>query len=95
MAQSAKGGTTRKRVAFALHAPEASDVALVGDFNGWDPAARPLKRDESGTWKTTLTLPSGEYQYRYVIDGDWVDDPQCETRLPNEFGTQNCVRIVR
>jgi len=94
MPSTEKEGSARKRVAFALHAPDAREVTLAGDFNGWDPAARPMKRDESGMWKATLTLPAGEYHYRYVVDGQWVDDPQCDRREPNPFGGLNCIRNV-
>jgi len=94
MPPTSKAAPARKRVSFGLHAPDAQSVSLAGDFNGWDPSDRPLKRDASGEWKTTLTLPTGEYQYRFVVDGDWVDDPQCDRRAPNSFGSLNCVRIV-
>ncbi len=95
MATATKEAPARKRVAFAVHAPDAASVSLAGDFNGWDPSARPMKRDASGKWTATLTLPTGEYQYRFYIDGAWTDDPQCDERAPNEFGSANCVRIVR
>lgn len=94
-APAAPAAPARKRVSFQVHAPEAQAVAVAGDFNDWNPAAQPMKRDpESGTWKATLTLPAGQYQYRYVIDGQWVDDPQCDLRAPNPFGGVNSVRIV-
>ena len=94
MPTAAKSTSARKRVSFSLHAPDAQSVSLAGDFNGWDPTDKPMKRDASGQWKATLTLPAGEYQYRFVVDGDWADDPQCDRRSPNEFGTLNCVRVV-
>ena len=50
MPDSASSAAPRKRVAFAVHAPNAEQVALVGDFSGWDPNARPLKQDDTGTW---------------------------------------------
>ncbi|HEX2999779.1 MAG TPA: isoamylase early set domain-containing protein [Armatimonadota bacterium] len=94
MATTSKEASARKRVAFALHAPEARSVSLVGDFNNWDPEAWPLKRDEAGTWKTTRVLPTGKYQYLFYVDGHWTADPQCDQRTTNPFGSQNCVRIV-
>lgn len=87
-----KATPTRKRVSFTIYAPDAQSVAVAGDFTNWDP--KPLKRDESGQWKATLNLPAGEYQYRYFIDGNWVDDPQCDRKAPNAFGTLNCIRTV-
>ncbi|MXW77650.1 MAG: hypothetical protein F4Z57_01385, partial [Gemmatimonadetes bacterium] len=38
-----------------------------------------------------VTLPLGKHEYRFVVDGEWRDDPQCEERRPNSFGTTNCI----
>ncbi len=86
--------TTKQRTAFALSAPEAGKVLLVGDFSDWDRQPVSLKRLKNGCWKTTLDLDEGRYEYRYVVDGRWVDDPECATRVPNSFGSQNCIRVV-
>ncbi len=84
----------KKRVNFALHAPEASQVSVAGTFNDWDPAARPMKRDKNGVWRTWMALPSGEYQYLFVVDSAWRDDPACPQRVPNPYGSHNCVLCV-
>lgn len=39
-------------------------------------------------------LPAGRYQYRFLVDGEWRDDPECMVRLPNPYGSHNMVRIV-
>ncbi len=83
--------TNKKRITFRLHAPEAHAVHLVGTFNDWDLNARPLKRLKNGNWSITITLEPGTYEYRFVVDGSWVDDPQNEERVPNEFGGRNCL----
>jgi hypothetical protein len=79
---------------FRLEAPQAAQVFVVGCFNGWDPTASPLERDAEGTWSCALAIESGEHQYRFVVDGDWCDDPVNMLRCRNEFGTENCVLIV-
>jgi hypothetical protein len=58
----------------AAHA--AHSVALVGDFNDWNPSANPLQPGLSkGSWSTTLSLPPGRYEYAFLIDGKhWVTD---------------------
>ncbi|NCO42384.1 MAG: hypothetical protein AUJ96_20925 [Armatimonadetes bacterium CG2_30_66_41] len=87
--------TTRRRVAFRLHAPEAESVFATGDAWGWKLKAVPLKRDAEGNWTATKYLPPGEYQYRFVVDGEWADDPAYAERADNEFGSQNCMlRVV-
>jgi len=76
---------------FEFSAPDAGEVYLAGDFNNWDTQASPMKKDKKGTWKTTLSLNPGKYEYRYFIDGNWVSDLSCPICVPNEFGTTNCV----
>ncbi len=84
----------KKRVTFQLHAPEASEVHLPGTFNNWDPTARPLKQQKDGKWKTTVTLEPGVYEYRFIVDGQWQNDPLCQERQGNDFGSENCILKV-
>lgn len=83
--------SSKKRVGFKLNAPEAQEVFLAGSFNEWDEGARPLKKDAKGVWRTRISLEPGEYEYRFIVDGEWVDDPECEDRCENEYGICNCV----
>ncbi len=85
---------TKHKVHFALAAPQAKEVLLVGDFNDWVPGARPLRRNKLGVWKTWTTLLPGTYEYRYLVDGEWHDDPACDRRVPNIHGTDNCLLVV-
>jgi len=89
-----KSKTGKQKVTFSYAAPEAQSVLLAGEFTGWQHAAVSLKRDKSGTWKTAVSLAPGRYEYRFVVDGEWRDDPHCIHRQPNGFGSQNCVCIV-
>ena len=85
-----------REVEFEISAPDAKEVHLVGNFNNWKTTETPMKKDKKGIWKKTLSLEAGKYQYRFVVDGNWENDPSCpsSSRVPNEFGSQNCVRIV-
>ncbi len=79
-------------VRFVLDAP-AGAVALVGDFNDWDPQTLPLVR-RGGSWSVTLRLPPGRYRYAFVADGDrWLNDPS-HPAAPDEFGTPTSVITV-
>lgn len=60
---------------FFCHAPQARTVALVGDFNGWDPAATPMMRQPDGNWMTGLELSHGYHQYHFLVDGKPTLDP--------------------
>jgi len=88
------GKDKTKKVEFELLAPDAQKVYLAGNFNNWDTRANPMKKDKKGTWKTTLSLKPGRYEYRFFKDGDWENDTACAGCVPNEFGSKNCVRIV-
>jgi 1,4-alpha-glucan branching enzyme len=90
----AKQITAKRKVTFACVAPEARAVSLAGNFTNWDQAPVRLKKSKEGLWQATLSLAPGSYQYRLLVDGQWQDDPQCSVRVPNPFGTENCVRTV-
>jgi 1,4-alpha-glucan branching enzyme len=83
-----------KRVTLAYHMPEAQSVNVAGTFCDWHTDRYPLKKDRKGSWKATLTLAPGRYEYRFVVDGEWRDDPNCSERTGNEFGSENCVLHV-
>lgn len=93
--QPAAGRTPRRRVAFAIEAPNADTVVLVGDFNAWETGAHPMKRDAHGVWRRNVLLAPGRYEYRFVVDGRWVNDPASQRRCANAFGTQNDVVEVQ
>jgi 1,4-alpha-glucan branching enzyme len=90
-----KASPKRKKVLFSIRAPEARTVSLAGNFNEWDVGSLPMKKDSKGVWRVTLYLTPGSYEYRFVIDGVWHDDPKARERVDNPFGTQNSVKIVR
>jgi hypothetical protein len=83
-------------VTFVFRAPGASRVALVGDFNGWDPDATPLKRATLGdTWIAQVTLERGLHAYAFVIDGsDWAADPSAPLAPEASFGRRNSLVVV-
>jgi|SRR5579864_2380780 len=82
-------------VPIEVRLPGAHDVVITGDFVHWAPQGVPLSYDGSETWRTALDLPPGEHQYRLIVDGVWSDDPNAVKRVPNEYGSENCVLIVR
>jgi 1,4-alpha-glucan branching enzyme len=83
-----------KRVTLAYHMPEAQCVTVTGSFCDWRTDRYSLKQDRKGLWKTTLSLSPGRYEYRFVVDGEWRNDPSCGERAANEFGSENCVLHV-
>ena len=74
---------------------EAKKVVLCGDFNDWSRDAAPLQRHEKGHWETTLPLAPGRYQYKFLVDGEWLPDPLAPDHAWNQHGTLNSVIDVR
>jgi 1,4-alpha-glucan branching enzyme len=91
MARTAK----LKEMEFKLYAPQAKRVSLVGDFNNWDTGTLSAKRDAKGNWAVKVNLKPGRHEYKFFVDGSWVNDPRCKTYVPNTLGTQNSVVEVR
>jgi chromosome partitioning protein len=72
---------------FSLHAPQANEVYLAGDFNQWTPdEASKCLRERDGVWKKTMNLRPGRYRYRFVVDGRWQEDPNNPVTEINYFG---------
>jgi hypothetical protein len=81
------------RVVFELPASLWADhVALVGDFNHWDPAATPFRQGRDGVWRAVVDLCLGNtYEFRYLIDGRWSTDYHADGAAPNPHGSLNSV----
>lgn len=70
-----RAGTVRVTFALPGDAP-AGAVSVVGDFNGWDPFAHPLRQRANGTRSATVTVKTGRtLHFRYLGEGGiWFDD---------------------
>lgn len=79
---------------FRFHAPGAKEVSLVTDFNGWDPAASPLRAAGGGWWEVRLALPAGSHQYAYWVDGVMVTPPEAAVTIDDGFGNKNGLLYV-
>jgi len=89
-----KAKVKRRRALFRLEAPEAREVILTGDFKNWNTEAHPMKKNRHGVWEKTMMLPAGRYEYKFLIDGRWRNDPKNQDICHNCFGTFNNVLIV-
>lgn len=83
-----------KEVILTLTAPEAKEVYLVGDFNGWQQDNASLMKRENGMWRKNLRLKSGTYHYRFVVDGIWTEDQNNPKKETNPFGQMNSLLMV-
>jgi 1,4-alpha-glucan branching enzyme len=90
----ARKQTKNKSQTFSIMAPSARTVVLVGDFTNWQENPIQMEKADGGVWSTSVELTPGTHQYRFIVDGQWCEDPGCAQRAPNPFGTQNSVRQV-
>jgi chromosome partitioning protein len=88
-----------REVTVQFRAPTAGDVRIAGDFNGWipDKGVRSVIDSVSGArvWTKVLQLPPGTYQYRYVVDGEWKEDPSNANTTAGPSGRVNSILVVR
>ncbi len=90
-----KGRTKEtKDVELVFDWPGAQSVSVAGTFNKWSPEQTPLDKGPDGKWKARLSLKAGRYEYRFVVDGQWLSDPAAAESVPNEFGSTNSVLTV-
>jgi chromosome partitioning protein len=85
---------TDEGVVFSVDAPGAQRVQLAGDFNGWEVEGCEMQ-PWGHHWKSVLKLDPGRYRYRYVVDGEWKNDPLNSEVEPAPFGGYNSVVVVQ
>jgi 1,4-alpha-glucan branching enzyme len=82
------------RVLLELVKPDAKSVYVAGSFNDWKPEQTPLKPAGNGRWVGDLPVNPGRHEYLFVVDGQWVPDPNAKEVVQNPFGGTNSVLIV-
>ena len=92
--QKQSKNTQKRRITFKLDASGAKDAVLVGDFNSWDVKKHRMKRDDKGRWTKIVTLAQGNYEYKFIVDGEWQNDPNNNQVVSNSFGTFNNLLTV-
>ena len=81
----------RRRVTFSFESSDAKEVILLGDFNNWNAKKHPMKSNGNGMWNKSVVIPLGRYEYKFLVDGQWEEDPQNDQTCLNGFGTYNNV----
>jgi 1,4-alpha-glucan branching enzyme len=77
---------TQRAINFICHAPQATQVSLVGDFNHWDPEAHPMKHMPDRSWLLTINLKHGHHRYAFLVDGVLSLDPHAQGITRNDMG---------
>ena len=82
-----------KLVKFQIQAEAGSEVYVAGSFNAWDPKANKLRKVKD-MYATSIVLPKGRHEYKFVINGVWHVDPNCPEWQPNSMGSINSLLTV-
>jgi beta-lactamase regulating signal transducer with metallopeptidase domain len=72
----------------------AKIVAVAGTFNGWN-QSQYLFEHVGNEWICKINLPPGKYQYKFIVDGNWLVDPSNPTVVHDRRGFENSELIVR
>jgi chromosome partitioning protein len=81
-------------VTLTVQAPEAKEVYLAGEFNNWKLDENSRMEQNNGCWTKNLNLNTGKYRYRFVIDGNWTEDPSNPAKQLNAYGTMDSLLEV-
>lgn len=73
--------------------PDANIVAVAGSFNGWNQSQLIFGR-QGDEWVCRVDLEPGKYTYKFIVDGDWLLDPNNPNVEDDDYGTKNSVLIV-
>jgi 1,4-alpha-glucan branching enzyme len=87
--------TPANPVRFTLPYLPAQEVYLAGSFNAWNPRDIALRESEEDGWAVEIRLPPGSHEYRFVVDGIWVGDPNNPRTAPNPFGGRNSLVFIQ
>ncbi|UZP69027.1 isoamylase early set domain-containing protein [Desulfovibrio mangrovi] len=70
------------KVKFSLNKDEANgcnELFVVGDFNGWNENACPMKKNKDGSFSALVELETGkDYRFRYLSKGQWYNDAEAD-----------------
>ena len=84
-----------KPTEFKLYAPGAKKVVVAGSFNKWDTKKLAAKKDTKGNWLIKASLKPGKHEYKFIVDGSWINDPRCTSCVANTLGSHNCLVEVK
>jgi hypothetical protein len=82
------------RIVLELVNPAAKQVFVAGSFNNWQPEQTPLSPAGNGRWAGGLKVGPGRHEYLFVVDGQWLPDPNAKESVENPFGGRNSVLTI-
>ena len=68
-------------------------IFIAGDFNNWNTQESELI-ETNGIYKISLKLEKGRYEYKFIVDGNWIVDESAEEFALDKFGNRNSVVFI-
>jgi hypothetical protein len=81
----------KKKTKFSFKIAQAKSVKVAGDFTNWEKNPIALTLTGQSDWSTVIELAPGRYAYRFIVDGQWHDDPASQRKVANSFGSHNAI----
>ena len=79
-----------RHVTMHVESEPGNDVYIAGSFNSWNQNTMKLSDPHGdGHFYTTLLLPRGNYEYKFVINGVWQTGDESDQSVQNNFGSYN------
>jgi 1,4-alpha-glucan branching enzyme len=94
LVQATQHSDTLKETTFKIEAAHAHEVLLAGCFTEWKKSPVKMVKGGGGVWHAKVNLKPGSYRYRFLVDGNWQNDPSHTNRVPNPYGSADMVLQV-
>jgi len=94
-APSSPKKATDNIIEFKLSAPNARSVRVAGTFNNWNVDRSLMAKEAEGVWRIRIPMKAGRHEYRFVVDGQWMEDPLAKESAANPYGGRNSVVNVK
>lgn len=83
-------GRQKGTIRFALKPGQGiTKVAVTGDFNGWEVLA--MRKTQDGAFVRNVPVGQEAFEYKFIVDGQWIMDPDHSTWIANSCGTFNSI----
>lgn len=78
------------QITYAAPAGFSGTVQVMGSFNAWNRLDGEMTAN-NGTYERTFYVDPGTYEYKFVVNGREITDPQAADSVPNGTGAYNSV----
>lgn len=82
-------GLKKKAITLSWYGGNCSTVEISGLDIGWGQRIPLNLEEEQGAWTLRRELPEGHYEYKYIVDGEWVCNKYDLMTHPNKDGHVN------